>query len=107
MAAATIVLKRTAWKEDFDSSLPLETQLPYPHMRVWQAAFVVGVSDSTAYDSCKRYHAATMAGDEGAASREIPCVLLGSSHRIPTAAFVEWWMKAGRGMTHQHHEVGP
>lgn len=100
MAPASITEKRLAWKAAFDTDAPLETQLPRPHMRPWQAAFVMQLSESTIYDSCKRFNAAVLAGDDQAASREVPCIILGSSHRIPTAAFLEWFTKAGHALSY-------
>ena len=31
-----------------------------------------------------------------AAAREVPCVLMGHSHRFPTDAFLSWWGSAGQ-----------
>lgn len=100
MAPADITAQRAAWKQAFDRQAPLASQLPRPHMRPWQAAFVLSVSESTVYDSCKRFNAAVLAGDEAAASREVPCIIIGSSHRIPTDAFIEWFTKAGHALTY-------
>jgi hypothetical protein len=96
MADARTAAKRQAWREGVDFGAPLTGQLPEPHMRPWQVAFIMSVAESSVYDSCKRYDAAVRRGDHAAASREVPCVLLGTSHRVPTQAFLDWWYSAGQ-----------
>ena len=95
-AVALSKAKRQKWREAFNPDKPLRKQLPWPNLRVWQAAHVMQVSESTVYESCKRFDAAMRLGDHGAAAREVPCLILGSAHRIPTEAFVEWWTSTGR-----------
>jgi len=96
MADARTAAKRQAWREGIDFDAPLAGQLPEPHMRPWQVAFLMGVAESSVYDSCKRFDAAMRMGDPAAAAREVPCVLFGTSHRIPTQAFLDWWYSAGQ-----------
>lgn len=109
MAAMTIALKRTAWKDGVDLTAPLKGQLPEPYMKPWHAAHIMGVSESTVYDSAKRFDAAMRAGDVEAASREVPCIILGSTHSIPTEAFLKWWASAGltslRALARQEEEA--
>lgn len=95
MAAAAITEKRNLWRAGFDPARPLAEQLAHPFTPAWQVAHVMGVSESTVYDSGKRFDAAMRAGDREAAAREVPCVLMGHSHRFPTEAFVAWWSSAG------------
>ena len=96
MADPETKVKRQAWREGIDLDAPLAGQLPEPYVSAWQAAYVMGVADSTVYESCKRFDAAMRRGDIITASRNVPCVIFGTTHRIPTAAFVEWWTTAGQ-----------
>ena len=95
MAPASITEKRRAWRAGFQPGAPLAEQLDSPFVPAWQIAVVVGVSESTIYDSGKRYDAAMRAEDIGAAAREVPCILMGHSHRFPRDAFLRWWSSAG------------
>ena len=95
MAPASIQEKRSKWRAGFDPALPLVDQLDKPFVPMWQVAHVMGVSESTAYESGKRFDAAMRSGDREAAAREVPCVLMGHSHRVPTQAFLDWWRSAG------------
>jgi hypothetical protein len=98
MAPQAIQEKRGRWRAGFDPARPLAEQLDGPFTPMWQVALVIGCSEATAYNSAKRYDAAMRAGDPAAAAREIPCIVLGHSHRVPRAAFVQWWESAG-GLT--------
>ncbi len=96
MAPASITEKRRAWRAGFDPARSLAQQLDRPFAPAWQVAHVMGVSESTIYDSGKRFDAAMRSGDREAAAREVPCVLMGHSHRFPTDAFLSWWGSAGQ-----------
>jgi hypothetical protein len=98
MAPMNVQVKRNEWRAGFDPARPLEEQLGAPFTPAWQIAHVMGVSESTVYDSGKRFDAAMRAGDPASAAREVPCVLMGHSHRFPTDAFLTWWRSAG-GLT--------
>lgn len=87
--------KRDAWRSRFDPRAPLAGQLDSPFAPAWQIAHVMGVSESTVYDSGKRFAAALQGGDADAARREVPCIIMGHSHRFPTAAFTTWFEAAG------------
>jgi len=95
MAPATITEKRSLWRAGFDPGAPLAEQLDGPFTPAWQIAVVTGLSESTIYESGKRFDAAMRAGDREAASRETPCILMGHSHRFPRDAFISWWQSAG------------
>jgi hypothetical protein len=95
MAPVNVQEKRGRWRAGFDPARPLADQLGGPFTPAWQVAHVMGVSESTVYESGKRFDAAMRAGDREAAAREVPCILMGHSHRFPTSAFIDWWMSAG------------
>jgi hypothetical protein len=94
MADPTTTEKRNRWRAGFDPG-KWDAQLDRPFVPAWQIACVMGVSTNSVYDSGKRYDAAMRAGDREAAARELPCVLMGHSHRFPTDAFIDWWHSAG------------
>lgn len=95
--------KRIAWKAGLNPETPLEDQLPRPFLMAWQVAIVMGLSERTVHESCRRYDACARLGDDASASREVPCVILGSTHRIPTMRFLAWWEgpKAAEPPEHQ------
>jgi len=95
MAAREIEERRQAWREAYDAKLPLAAQLDWPYTPAWQIAHVMGVSESTVYASGKRFDDAMRREDRAAAARDVPCVLMGHSHRFPSAAFIAWWESAG------------
>lgn len=95
MAPLSIQTRRNEWRAGFDPARPLAEQLDQQFVPMWQVAHVIGCSESTAYDSAKRFDAAMRAGDREAAAREVPCIVLGHSYRVPTEAFLDWWRSAG------------
>lgn len=95
MAPVNVTARRNEWRAGFDPALPLAEQLDSPFVPAWQIAVVLGLGESTIYDSGKRFDAAMRAGDREAAAREVPCILMGQSHRFPVVAFIQWWESAG------------
>jgi hypothetical protein len=96
VAPVNVTEKRNLWRAGFKPGAPLAEQRDRPFVPAWQIACVMGVSESTVYDSGKRFDAAMRAGDHESAAREVPCVLMGHSHRFPTDAFLSWWGSAGQ-----------
>lgn len=95
MAPVNVTEKRNAWRAGFDPDRSLAEQLDGPFTPAWQIAVVTGLSESTIYESGKRFDAAMRAGDRETAARETPCILMGHSHRFPKDAFIAWWQSAG------------
>lgn len=79
---------RNAWRKTVDLDAPLAGQLHGTFIRAWQVAYIMGCSESAVYDAARRN------GDDAAASREVPCTILGGYH-FPTAAFISWFERAG------------
>jgi transposase-like protein len=65
-------------------------------MSITEAARTMGVSRSTAHDSCRRFLAAREMGDAAAMLANVPCHRLGRRITIPRATFRKWWLTCGR-----------
>lgn len=96
MASRDIEAQREKWRAGFDPRRPLAEQLDQPHAPAWQLAHVMNVGEHTVYSEGKAFDAAVRAGDLHEAARHIPCIIIGATHRFPTAAFILWWESAGR-----------
>lgn len=98
MASPEETARRAHWRAHFDPARPLAEQLDKPWIDMWQVAHIMGISEASAYKSAKRFHAAMLTGDWAAAAREVPCIVMGRTHRVPRTAFELWWGSAGGAM---------